>query len=512
MQLIMMTNEKDINIKNTHKQQPFCWVRLLSHLFKDAELKAYGMSIAMLLILVFLFFSGTLSAQDNYTIIVKCYPANNNRTGYAMHAYGSHHYTCTTKSGRTTRVHGTAHIGTKKTFILTTGNISAYMSSSSTITGRTNSTFTGTGPVIYYSSVIGWGDFSITNINTCQFTLSPMSFVFYQSLNSNNTITYFNPSVSPPAYTSSADNTISYVYGNWTVSGDCYSYYTQSMCNYYSSLNTASNSGTGWKTNTLATARLSSALADGRTDFMLVVSSNSGRFQAYPAGNSNQPYLKVQYAAPWSCVISPLARPNTSSVCANDGVFTLSASQSYNSNYISVSATSWEWYSATVGSNGPYSPMGGTNMSTYAVTAPSNTGSIWYRFNQSLSLVSNSTLETMSNTYSITYCSPGSVYVSLCCTPLDNNPTFSATQISDRSVTLNWNGMSNVDHFVIRYGTEGGVSFEEISVPGSITSTTINELTNGHTYYFQIRAISSSSDYCDTPLSTKVPLTPVCNE
>ncbi len=220
------------------------------------------------------------------------------------------------------------------------------------------------------------------------------------------------------------------------------------------------------------------------------------------------PSMAIAYSAPWSCAITPSASPNTSSVCANDGVFTLTASQSVNTNYVSITPTSWAWYSATA-SNGAYSPIGSTNASTFAVTAPSNTGAIWYKYNQSINMMSNNTLETKASSYSITFCNPGSIYVSQCCTSLGSSPSFSATQVRDRSVNLQWSGMDHVDHFVIRYGVDGGVSFKEVTVAGNATSKLIERLTNGRSYFFQIQAIGASG-YCDTQLSTKIYLTPNC--
>lgn len=213
-------------------------------------------------------------------------------------------------------------------------------------------------------------------------------------------------------------------------------------------------------------------------------------------------------------MISPSVSRGASSACASSGSYTLTASQRINTSYVSMAPVSWTWYTAR-SSAGPYSSVGQTNASTYAISAPTSTGSIWYRYAQKVNFSANSTLETKTNAYTIgtNYCSPNFVYISQCCTALGSNPTFSATQVGDRSVTLTWSGMSHVDHFVIRYGTEGGITYAEKTVSGTSTSTTINNLTNGHTYYFQIQAIgaSGSPGFCDSQLSTKITLTPNCN-
>lgn len=471
------------------------------------------------IILFLSFFVCTVYAQDSYTVIVRC-PIVKAGTSIISSTY----------SVTYNRYHPDYSASvTGASYSYSTGELSV---------GRTyTTTLTYWGPGNSYHSSwstlrqsIGFVNFNIGGIPNCltalgaTMTLNPEP----PDLTKNYIFTIYGLNSIPTTNNASNWDLLTNAPSNGT-----YNYYTTKgnasysigMWNTYTytdntSLTEYSVSST-YSTNTWYYRffhNLASARANNITSFGMAF-SNSGHYTWNSSSllssfkiKSNSLTLAVKYAAPWSCVLTLSPRPNTSSVCANSGVFTLSASQSYNTNYFSLSPTSWRWYSATA-SSGPYNEMGGTTASTYAVTAPSNTGSVWYRFSQSVRFVSNSTLTTLSNSYSISYCNPGSIYVSQCCLPLGSNPTFSGTQVSDRSVTLTWNGMgSNVDHFVIRYGTEGGVSFEEINVPRSATSTTINELTNGHTYYFQIRAISSSSDYCDTPLSTKVPLTPVCNE
>jgi hypothetical protein len=531
----MMKNETDINIKNTEKR-----IGSITNDKKTINMCGLASCFVALNLLVFLFV-GTLSAQDNYTVIVSCPVTKVATLGY----YSSESY----RFNRAHHVESHSSSASYASASYITTAIKARFSTSSSRIQPGNDTWTSS---VSTTRSIGFANFNIGVVPSCMnvdgatmlwknanssshwFTVYGVS-AFPTSANTNYLSTYLSVAtlygtintnvsyvVSTPlassafkpynSYTTSGYGT-PHSMGMWNTGTYTDSFYTRkTLSSVSSSESVDAFSSTFFYSfyHDLTKARANNVTSMGMMFWMYTYASSA--MQYYLDIPSNSLTLKVQYAAPWSCVLSLSVRPNTSSVCANDGVFTLSASQSYNTNYFSLSPTSWRWYSATA-SSGPYNEMGGTTASTYAVTAPSNTGSVWYRFSQSVRFVSNSTLTTLSNSYSISYCNPGSIYVSQCCMPLGSNPTFSGTQVSDRSVTLTWNGMgSNVDHFVIRYGTEGGVGFEEISVSGSATSTTINELTNGHTYYFQIQAISSSSDYCDTPLSTKVPLTPVCNE
>lgn len=401
---------------------------------------------------------------------------------------------------------GSQYVTSQSSVIANYGSSVANYSSSYSSSGRVwNSTktsssmsFTSNGPRSSYTTYIGWVNFSITNIHPSGAISTIATLNIWQTSNVAHSESIYNPTVTPAA----ADA----------------SYWGSLASNYLRTFSSVAQTTT-YQTLSIDASRLKSmrtnAASTSISTYMLAF--NPGTSPAHKlniaganAATSKKPYLAVQYAAPWSVAITPSANPNKTSVCANDGVFTLTAAQTVDTRYVSISPTSWSWYSATA-SAGPYLPMGGTNASTYAVTAPSNTGSVWYKFNQSVNFYSNSTLETKANTYSITYCKPGSIYISQCCTSLGSNPTFSATQVSDRSVTLTWSGMNNVDLFVIRYGVDGGVSFNEITVAGNETSKLIERLTNGRSYYFQIQAIGASG-YCDTQLSTKTYLTPECNE
>ena len=531
-----MKNEKDMNIANT--------MNIFATMTNGQLISgAVGRAKCFSALIILLFFVCTAYAQDNYTVIVSCPVTKVATLGY----YSSESY----RFNRAHHVESHSSSASYASASYITTAIKARFSTSSNRIQPGNDTWTSS---VSTTRSIGFANFNIGVVPSCMnvdgatmlwknanssshwFTVYGVS-AFPTSANTNYLSTYLSVAtlygtintnvsyvVSTPlassafkpynSYTTSGYGT-PHSMGMWNTGTYTDSFYTRkTLSSVSSSESVDAFSSTFFYSfyHDLTRARANNVTSMGMMFWMYTYASSA--MQYYLDIPSNSLTLNIQYAAPWSCVLSLSVRPNTSSVCANDGVFTLSASQNYNTNYFSLSPTSWRWYSATA-STGPYSEMGGTNASTYAVTAPSNTGSVWYRYSQSVNFVSNSTLTTVSNSYSITYCNPGSIYVSQCCMPLGSNPTFSATQVSDRSVTLRWSGMSQmsyVDHFVIRYGTEGGVSFEEIIVPGSATSTTINELTNGHTYYFQIQAISNSSDYCDTPLSTKVPLTPECNE
>ena len=260
----------------------------------------------------------------------------------------------------------------------------------------------------------------------------------------------------------------------------------------------------------MANQELEKARSSNISSFGIAFSGSSHSY--YTVGmqaKSNSMSLKITYIAPWSAAITPSAGL-VSAVCSGDP-YTLSALMDNNNPYVSITPTSWAWYSATA-SNGAYAPIGSTNASTFAVTAPSNTGSIWYKYNQSINMMSNNTLETKASSYSITFCNPGSIYVSQCCIQINSNnpPSFGVCSVSDRSVTLNWNNLgTNVDHYVIRYGVDGGLSFKEITVAGTASSKLIEHLTNGRNYYFQIKAIGKSG-YCDSREFSTTYLVPAC--
>ena len=232
--------------------------------------------------------------------------------------------------------------------------------------------------------------------------------------------------------------------------------------------------------------------------------------------------LLITYAAPWSCVLAPSVRTSASSACVGDGIITLSAMQNEASIYVPIVATkTWQWYSGTNGSNGTYATMGGTFTATalpsLTVVAPANTGSVWYKYLQTIKITTNATcapLGATSKSYSLTNCRPASVLVKQCCTPLGGTLTFNGTQTGDRSVTLSWGGITNTNgirYYVISYGT--GPTYKQIEVEASRNSIEIGNLTNGRTYHFEIQAIgkTGSPSYCNSN-TINVNLSPECNE
>ena len=150
------------------------------------------------------------------------------------------------------------------------------------------------------------------------------------------------------------------------------------------------------------------------------------------------------------------------------------------------------------------------------VQAPANTGSVWYKYMQTIKITTNATCAPFgatSKSYTLTNCRPASVLVKQCCTSLGGTLSFTGNQTGDRSVTLSWGGLTNtsgIDHYVISYGT--GPTYKQIEVAANRTSIEIGNLTNGRTYHFEIQAIgkTGSPSYCNSNTAT-VNLSPVCN-
>ena len=553
-----------------------------------------------LLILLFSFlFVDSLSAQDNYTVVVKCTPISG-QSGYMVK------YAKTTNVGRKL-FSGSAinkNYGTRQSSSTTWSptstptapaawtsalSSSSYVASYSCVTGQSiianymeeygfgpsasqapiTSTTTKLSPEAFKnvtesrstkaytrtvgkstSQVVGFANFNIANLPT-KVTVAGALLSYSQYSEGSQSLTAYRITTTPSANNAAAWEAFNT--GSWSSSYCQYSATTSGMHSHYlipaytGNINYTTSWDSWYSTNypwisgtyTLSNSTFYTSYYDKITNlYRGTASNNSGIVSFYMANQelekarssnissfgiafagyshsyytvgmqakSNSMSLKITYIAPWSAAITPSAGI-VSSVCSGDP-YTLSALMDNNNPYVSITPTSWAWYSATA-SNGAYSLMGSTNQSTYAVTAPSNTGSIWYKYNQSINMMSNNTLETKASSYSITFCNPGSIYVSQCCTSLGSSPSFSATQVRDRSVNLQWSGMDHVDHYVIRYGVDGGVSFKEIIVDRNTTSKLIERLTNGRSYFFQIQAIGASG-YCDTQLSTKIYLTPNC--
>ena len=103
------------------------------------------------------------------------------------------------------------------------------------------------------------------------------------------------------------------------------------------------------------------------------------------------------------------------------------------------------------------------------------------------------------------------VAVIICCEELESNPSFttSETEVGNRTVHLEWQAIEHAARYVIRYGTQNGIGYEEVST--TETSIDISQLTNDHQYFFQISAVGEDG-YCITPFSNQSLLTPLCDE
>ena len=441
-----------------------------------------------------LFFTGSLSAQDNYTVIVKCYPVATNGTGTISGVEGT----------------STANPYYKYRFEYTTQSGNINVSYKWTQTANKSS---------FSSYNYGWVNFNIAGIpRNASIMQEPSMYLwpideynssaFQLNFGHNSSSSVIFPTTSSFSSTSAAN----YPDGasDFSIFARVIKTHGLGSAMFYSSNSGSYNScilGDGWGG---LCGSLTQSRASGIESFMVAITGGYGTttsvFKAYGANAaaSRKPFLAVCYAMPWS--VTQSVQTPAASVCANSQ-FTLTAGATIQD--VTYTPVSWQWYSATA-SNGDYSPMGGvTNASTYATRHPSSITKVWYRFYQTINMLTNA-VNSESSTYSFTTCNTASIRVSQCCTALGSNPTFSATQVGDRSVTLTWSGMSHVDHFVIRYGVDGGLGFNEITVDRNASSKTIERLTNGRSYYFQIQAIGASG-YCDTQLSDKIYLAPRCN-
>ncbi|MBQ6276964.1 MAG: fibronectin type III domain-containing protein [Bacteroidales bacterium] len=556
-----------------------------------------------LLIAFCLLFAGSLSAQDNYAVIVKC-PVISGQAGYMQESAYSTYKTSYSNSSTSTANLASAtskysnslitgaryRITSSKTnytnwtgygssssygpYYATytssavvasyskTGAIGASASSSATSkSGSLPASMTGRVTVTKTASVsqtnrIGFANFNIANMPT-SVTVAGAVLSYSQLIAGTRSLTGYGISATPSAANSSVWGTFTtnnynsvYYYLSTIGSGTCSRYlipvggtetaYTTSWGTYYSSY---------WLTGTytLSNSNFYSSNHDMFTNFYRGASSASSymitQYRAYmemekARENNKSAYgmafsqyyiypssgmsaatsamnLLVTYQAPWSVVLTPSAKTPASSACATGGTYTLTASQSMNTSYVSVSPQTWTWYSATA-SGGPYASIGTTTATAYTVSGRNDPGTVWYRYAEKASMVSNTARSTVTNYYTIgtNLCSPAKIEFK--CTPLPSNPTFSATATGNRSVTLTWSGISGTDHYVIRYGVDSGISFKEITVPYGTNTVTIENLTNGREYYFQIQAIggieASGCQYCTTQLSTRAHVTPDCDE
>lgn len=474
-----------------------------SQLLMPKQYRHYGRAskfihIFKFLILFFLFtiFVACVSAQDNYTVIVKCYPIDTKSSGYMV-------YTGVASSIATTIAppYGASSNGTTSSAgalvykVSNSGNINAKYNSSLITTSYTTSgggqyQARGSSSIseINYTGSCGFVKFNVSNSSYVGTISSQIILNLWRSdTNDKNSVKVYQPTLSNGWIEITKKNLINVWQNSSTF------------------IPITIPTGGGVILNSSMTSSMLAFVQYGGT------SSNSISFYgANCATTSRRPYLAFLYSAPWSAVISPSATTGAASECAVCGKYTLSASQDYNSSYVTISPTSWKWYSATDGSNGNYSLMGGTTASTYAVTAPTNTGSVWYKFRQTVNFYSNSTLETKANTYSINHCSPACVYVSNCSSI--GSPSFASYSPGDRKVTFELGIVDNADHYVIRYGTVGGLGYrEKVVSAGDEGNVVIDNLTNGHTYYFHVQAIGAEG-YCNTLFSDSVRIMPKCEE
>ncbi len=488
-----------------------------------------------------LLFAGSLSAQDNYSVIVKC-PVIGSQTGY-MSTYQS--MSSSSWSTKTSRGAGSSKSSSGSArasntgYAWATGTMQAF--SRSTYTTSRSSYTTQLIAVVYnsygtynsytsastQSKALGFANFNISAVpsfvakaNGATMTLKDATSLKHQfSIYGLKTIPTANNSANWAYLTNATSNGM---YNYFTTNGNAsYSLGMWNTATYtYNSSNTLSSVSSSYSTYTyyykfyhdLISARTNNVTSMG----MMFSEYGYGTSTSYsfnvPSSNIS---LNVQYEAPWSKVLSPSAKVPATSACATGGTYTLTASQSMNTSYVSVSPQTWTWYSATA-SGGPYASIGTTTASAYTVSGRNDPGTVWYRYAEKASMVSNTARSTVTNYYTIgtNLCSPAKIEFK--CTPLPSNPTFSATATGDRSVTLTWSGISGTDHYLIRYGVDGGISFKEITVPYGTNTVTIENLTNGREYYFQIQAIggieASGCQYCTTQLSTKAHVTPDCDE
>lgn len=517
------------------------------------------------LLILFLLWAGIASAQDNYSVIVKC-PVVSSQTGYMGVTSSTSGYVSKTKSS-------TASGGTNKSYSAATkasawlvsngpgnstqatyssvnyglynGPVSVWYSYKSTwvtystkTAGAAGVPGSGTATMTYKQSTssiksLGYANFNIsavpsfvTSVNGATMTLKDASATTHQfSIYGLKTIPTANNSANWAYLTNATSNgyynyysatgTSSYSVGMWGTG--TYTFYSSGTVQSISSPSSVSSNTWSYK----FFQDITSLRANNITSMGMMFSANPYTWLGFNVPSSNIS-LNVQYQAPWSKVLTPSVKTPTSSACATGGSYTLTASNTFSTNYVSIAPKTWTWYTATA-SGGPYASLGSTTGSTYTVSGLNVPGTIWYRFAEKVNMVSNSTRSNVTDYYTIktNICSPAKI--AFTCTSLAT-PNFSAESgVDDRSVILKWTSSPNVDHYVIRYGVEGGIGYKEINVSAngsSLITQTISNLTNGREYYFQLQAIgaadASGCQYCNAPTSitaaTKFPLSPECNE
>jgi len=494
------------------------------------------------LLILFLLWAGIASAQDNYSVIVKC-PVISGQTGYMSTYQSMSSSSWSTKTSRGTgnskSSSGSAR-ASNTGYAWATGTMQAF--SRSTYTTSRSSYTTQLIAVLYnsygtynsytsastQSKALGFANFNISAVpsfvakaNGATMTLKDATSLTHQfSIYGLKTIPTANNSANWAYLTNATSNGM---YNYFTTNGNAS--YSLGMWNtatytFYSS-NTLSSVSSSYSTYTyyykffhdLISARTANVTSMGMMFSAYGYSTYSTNIFNVPSSNIS---LNVQYEAPWSKVLSPSAKVPATSACATGGTYTLTASQAQNTSYVSVVPKTWTWFTATA-STGPYASIGSTTATAYTVSGRNDPGTVWYRYAEKASMVSNSARSTVTNYYTIgtNLCSPAKIEFK--CTPLASSPTFSAsTEPTDRGVILRWNQVADASGYVIRYGRAGAVNYATVTInSGSTTEYEITGLTNEREYHFQIQAIggvaASGCQYCTTDFSAD-DFTPNCDE
>ncbi|MBR5984006.1 MAG: fibronectin type III domain-containing protein [Bacteroidales bacterium] len=507
-------------------------------------------------ILFSLLFASSLSAQDNYTVVVKCSPISG-QNGYMLrHSSRNGQCSYSLYTSSVVFAYENASYGSYTVNLIGYANFNISNLPTNFTIGLADITFNQLQSASSYHPVDIYGmSATPTTANSVEFT-KLVSRTVYNSSNTSQIYTWGKDSYAAFAHTTCTTNK---TYSQYLIHipWGYTSAYTTSVGQASSTLSSLVG-GAAYPTGTLTLSHSTFATKyhDALASMYTVSSTNNGAW-SYSAGylcayydienarkssktdfgmafsqgaNSNLPGISaptsamcmhITYMAPWSCVLAPSVRTSASSACVGDGIISLTASQNNGSAYVPIVATkTWQWYSGTNGSNGTYATMGGTftaNTShSTTVQAPANTGSVWYKYIQTIKITSNATctpLGATSKTYTVS-CRPASVAIVQCCSSLGGTLTFNGTQTGDRSVTLSWGGITNTNgilHYVISYGT--GPTYKQIEVAANRNSIEIGNLTNGRTYHFEIQAIgkTGSPSYCNSN-TINVNLVPICNE
>jgi len=507
------------------------------------------------LLVLFLFFFASLSAQDNYTVVVKCSPISG-QNGYMLR-HSSKNGQCSYSLYTSSAVYAyvDASYGSYTVDLIGYANFNISNLPTNLTIGLADITFNQVPSASSHEPVTIFGmSATPTAANSVEFT-KLVSRTVYNSSNTSQIYTWGKDSYAAFAHTTGAANK---TYSQYLihVPWGYTSAYTTSIGQASSTLSSLVG-GAEYPTGTLTLSHSTFATKyhDALASMYTVSSTNNGAW-SYSAGylcayydienarkssktnfgmafsqgdNRNLPGISaptsamcmhITYMAPWSCVLAPSVRTSASSACVGDGIISLTASQNNGTAYLPIAAKTWQWYSGTNGSNGTYAAIGGTftanSSHSTTVQAPANTGSVWYKYIQTIKITSNATctpLGATSKTYTVS-CRPASVAIVQCCTPLGGTLNFTGNQTGDRSVTLSWGGITNTSgilHYVISYGT--GPTYKQIEVDASRNSIEIGNLTNGRTYHFEIQAIGNtgSPSYCNSN-TINVNLSPECNE